>query len=89
MANTGNKIYATLLKVVDGGLNDGQALDANNNLVSASGLPQASKANTLGQPDYIAPVQDLTTCPLPNSGGYEPYGTFLRSSCDPNNGGFF
>jgi hypothetical protein len=55
MANTGNKIYTTLLKVVDGGLNDGQALDANNNLISASGLPQASKLNTFGQPDYIAP----------------------------------
>lgn len=68
MANTGNKVYATLLKVVDGGANDGQALDVNNDLVSLSGLPQASKANTSGQPNYIAPIQDSTTCPLPSSG---------------------
>lgn len=55
MANTGNKGYTFLLKVVDGGEFDGQALDVNNNLVSASGLQQAVKFNTSGEPDYIEP----------------------------------
>jgi len=67
MPNTGKKVYATLLKVVNGGPNDGQALDANNQLVSVSGLPQASKTNTLGQPDYIVPVTDTVACPIPSS----------------------
>jgi hypothetical protein len=64
MANTGNKIYTNLLKVVNGGLYDGLPLDINNQLISISGLSQDAKANTSGQPDYILPNQDLNKCPL-------------------------
>lgn len=63
--NTGYKAYANLLKVTDDGTN--RPLDINNNLCSESGLPQATKTNTIGDPDYIAPVYDIVTCPLPIS----------------------
>lgn len=61
--NTGYKGYSTLLKVANDGNNS--PLDINNNLCSESGLPQATKSNTIGDPDYIAPVYDIVTCPLP------------------------
>ena len=61
--NTGYKGYSTLLKVTNDGNNS--PLDINNNLCSESGLPQATKSNTIGDPDYIAPVYDIVTCPLP------------------------
>lgn len=61
--NTGYKAYTDLLKVTDDGTN--RPLDINNNLCSVSGLVQATKANTVGQPDYIAPIYDVATCPLP------------------------
>jgi len=67
MANTGYKKYNNLLKVVNGGINNGQALDINNQLISISGLAQDTKANTFGQPDYIPPVLDIFACPIPNS----------------------
>lgn len=63
--NTGYKGWLTLLKVVDGGAYDGQALDENDNLCSQSGLPQASKPNNTGDTDYIAPILDETSCPVP------------------------
>lgn len=62
MANTGNKIFTKLLKVTDD-INQ-YPLDINDELCSVTLLPQAEKSNTLGQPDYIAPFQDLTACPL-------------------------
>ena len=64
--NTGYKGYSTLLKVTNDGNNS--PLDINNSLCSESGLPQATKSNTIGDPDYIAPVYDIVTCPLPVSG---------------------
>lgn len=60
--NTGYKGYSTLLKVTADGTN--RPLDINNNLCSDSGLPQVSKANTVGQPDYVAPIYDTATCPI-------------------------
>lgn len=60
--NTGYKGYSTLLKITNDGNNS--PLDINNNLCSESGLPQATKSNTIGDPDYIAPVYDIVTCPL-------------------------
>lgn len=60
MANTGNKVYATLLKVSDD-VNE-YPLDVNNNRTSVSGLPQASKANTVGTDGYIAPFASAS-CP--------------------------
>ena len=47
--NTGYKGYSTLLKVANDGNNS--PLDINNNLCSESGLPQATKSNTIGDPD--------------------------------------
>ena len=64
IVNTGYKGYSTLLKVTNDGNNS--PLDINNNLCSESGLPQATKSNTIGDPDYIAPVYDIVTCPLPS-----------------------
>ena len=61
--NTGYKAYTDLLKVTDDGTS--RPLDINNNLCSESGLPQATKSNTIGDPDYIAPVYDIVNCPLP------------------------
>lgn len=66
--NTGYKGYLTLLKVTDDGTN--RPLDANNNLCSESGLPQATKPNIESDPDYVAPVYDLTACPLPPASNY-------------------
>ena len=65
MANTGKKVYVTLLKVTND-INE-YPVDINGNLCSISGLPQATKSNTIGQPDYIAPVTDLITCPIPTT----------------------
>lgn len=62
LENTGYKGYSTLLKVTNDGNNS--PLDINNNLCSESGLPQATKSNTIGDPDYIAPVYDTVTCPI-------------------------
>ena len=68
--NTGYKGYSTLLKVTNYGNNS--FLDINNNLCSESGLPQATKSNTIGDPDYIAPVYDTVTCPIPNPPDDDP-----------------
>lgn len=62
MANTGNKIFTKLVKVTND-INE-YPLDINDELCSATGLAQAEKTNTLGDPNYIAPFQDLTSCPL-------------------------
>lgn len=64
MANTGYKKYNNLLKVVNGGPNNGQPLDINNQLTSISGLVQDTKANTFGEPDYIPSTLDYTFCPV-------------------------
>jgi hypothetical protein len=63
MANTGNRIFSRLLKVIDDGTD--RPLDVNNILCSVSGLPEVRKDNISGQSDYIAPTQNLTLCPLP------------------------
>jgi hypothetical protein len=62
MANTGNKIYTTLLKVTND-INQ-YPLDVNNDLCSISNLAQAAKANTFGETDYISPIPDSTSCPI-------------------------
>jgi hypothetical protein len=62
MANTGRKIFNTLLKV---STVNNAALDVNNEFCSLSGLPQATKPNTPGDLNYIGPIQDLTLCPIP------------------------
>ena len=62
--NTGYKGYSTLLKVANDGTN--RPLDINNNLCSESGLAQDTKSNTVGQPDYVTPVFDIVTCPIPS-----------------------
>lgn len=63
MANTGYKGWTTLLKVTDDGTD--RPLDVDNRLCTDTGLPQATKANSDLDPDYVEPVLDLTTCPLP------------------------
>ena len=68
--NTGYKGYSTLLKVTDDGTS--RPLDINNNLCSVSGLSQATKTNTIGDPDYIAPVYDIVMCPLPTMEVFTP-----------------
>src|SRR6476646_3384535 len=60
--NTGYKIYTTLLKVSNDGNN--YPLDDNDELCSISGLPQSSKTNTFGDPDYIEPSLDYSSCPV-------------------------
>lgn len=64
MTNTGKKIYSKLAKVTND-INQ-YPLDANDELCSVTGLPQATKLNTFGESDYIAPFEDLTFCPLGN-----------------------
>jgi hypothetical protein len=89
--NTGNKTYSNLLKVVNGGSYNLQPLDVNNQLVSVSGLPQDNKSNSQGQADYIAPYQDLNSCPLPNNHGggtvimLTGYNVRIDPSSYPNN----
>lgn len=61
MANTGKVIYKRLKKVTDDGTN--RPLDVNNVLTSVSGLPQATKLNIVGDPDYVAPVTNEELCP--------------------------
>ena len=61
--NTGNKAYRKLVKVTVDGTDS--PLDDNNMLCSETGLPQSIKNNVISDPDYIAPFQDLTACPLP------------------------
>jgi len=63
LANTGFKGYLKLVKVT----NDGtlRPLDINNQLVSASGLLQDIKDNLISDANYIAPIQDLISCPIP------------------------
>lgn len=62
LENTGKQAFRKLKKVVDGGPNDGQALDDNNYLVSVSGQPQSKKDNNLGDPDYAAPITNEGAC---------------------------
>lgn len=63
--NTGYQAYRKLLKVVDGGPHNGEPLDINNSLCSVSGLPQDSKDNNTGDPNYIDPVLNTEDCPIP------------------------
>ncbi len=63
IVNTGYKAYTKLIKVTNDANN--YPLDVNNNLVSVTGITQDIKDNVLGQADYIAPIQDLISCPLP------------------------
>lgn len=48
MANTGNKVYQFLVQV-------------DSSTMTPTGL---RKANVVGDPDYVAPVQDYTLCPV-------------------------
>ena len=60
--NTGYKAYTALAKVTDD--ENKFPLDVNNNLCSESGLPQHIKANSILDTNYVAPIYDITTCPL-------------------------
>jgi hypothetical protein len=87
MANTGNKVFSRLLKVIDDGTD--RPLDVNNELCSVSGLPEVRKDNTSGDPDYIAPSQDLNACPLPQPTMTDYYfeGVYeLNDPAHPNGG---
>lgn len=81
MSNTGYKIYTTLLKVSDD-VNQ-HPLDVNGQLCSISGLPQDSKSNTSGQPDYVAPTLDYTLCPVntPSNGIELRFGIIETGIC--------
>ncbi len=70
--NTGYKAFTTLLKVAHGGPHDGEPLDINDHLCSVTGLPQATKSNNVGDPDYIEPVIDEEACPIDGGGGELP-----------------
>lgn len=59
---TGAQINPILLKVVDGGPNDGEALDINNELCSISGLPQDSMATDPEDPIYKEDPATTLTC---------------------------
>ena len=61
MALTGYKGWTQLLKVTDD-VNE-FPLDAGNALVSITSNPQDSKGNTIGDPDYVAPVYSPGDCP--------------------------
>ena len=63
--NTGFKAYLKLVKVTDDGTE--RPLDSNNKLVSITGLPQDTKNNVVGDVDYIEPVLDVISCPIPNN----------------------
>jgi hypothetical protein len=81
MANTGNRIFSRLLKVIDDGTN--RPLDENNILCSISGLPEVRKDNIFGQADYIAPTQDLSLCPLPTPPSSDRQDIFLYNYNQP------
>lgn len=63
--NTGYKGFNDLLRVVMGGVHDGEPLDINFNLCSITGLPQYVKPNNTGDADYIPPVLDVESCGTP------------------------
>jgi hypothetical protein len=84
MANTGYKGYAKLLKTTDDGTH--RALDVNNELCSESGLPQDFKTNINTDPDYVAPVYDVASCPVGGGGvGGGPYTVFMSNSTATSN----
>lgn len=70
MSNTGQKIWLTLKKVTNDV--DEFPLDVNNNLCSASGLPQDTKVNMEGLPDYLPNETDITSCPITTLSPEEP-----------------
>ena len=67
--NTGNLIVVRL-KLVRADITDvadphyREPVDINGVPCRISDLPQATKPNTQGDPDYIAPYQNLTLCPV-------------------------
>ncbi len=66
--NTGNEIIVKLLKVRTDIIDPNdpyyqEALDDDNNPCRLSGKPQSTKDNIQGDPDYIAPRQNLIKCP--------------------------
>jgi hypothetical protein len=61
--NTGYKIY-TKLKYVTDDANE-YPLDVNGQRTATSGLPQHTKNNTFGDPNYVPPVYTPYSCPLP------------------------
>lgn len=75
LENTGYKAYTNLAKVTNDGTN--RPLDVNNNLCSESGLPQDIKPNSVSDPNYIAPILDVTFCPINN---------IVRDIVENNNG---
>jgi len=67
--NTGNREVLTLKRVrtdivdIEDPLYQ-EPLDIYDVPIRISGLPQATKTNTFSDPDYIAPYEDLTSCPI-------------------------
>lgn len=80
MPNTGKQGWTRLLKVVNGGPNDGQPLDANNNLCSMTGLPQAMKNNVSSDPNYVPPANNPTACPIESGGTGTCYSVLIPNS---------
>ncbi|MDN5288985.1 MAG: hypothetical protein JWR38_5259 [Mucilaginibacter sp.] len=67
--NTGNIIVVRLKRVRADITNTAdphyrEPVDSNGVPCRLSGLPQATKANSQGDPDYIAPYQNLAACPI-------------------------
>lgn len=67
--NTGNVIVVGLKRVRNDITDAGdphyrEPVDANSVPCRLSGLPQATKPNSQGDPDYIAPYQNLDACPI-------------------------
>jgi len=62
MGLTGQKVYIKLKKVSND--LDELPLDENNIPTWISGEPQEFKDNVIGDPDYVAPITDLISCPI-------------------------
>lgn len=72
MANTGNELYITLLRVRQDILDPNnpyykEPLDINDIPCRLSGKSQATESNTSGSVDYIPPFPNLTMCPIPTT----------------------
>jgi len=70
MANTGYAIVLTLKRVRLDIVDTEhpfyrEPMDENGIPCRLSGLPQETKVNDIGDPDYIAPYENLDACPLP------------------------
>lgn len=70
--NTGNEVIVTLLNIRSDITDSSnpyyqEPLDSNNVPTRLSGNPQATKPNSSSDPNYIAPYQNLSMCPIPTT----------------------